>query len=143
VLKDGRGSKVLTEPVLAWLAGPACQTLANACFSSLSSYHPQLSPPRLTDKPPFSILTFPTAGDVEEPHESLVKLLAALGEHSADYLALSLAEPDVQAFLGLVLGFAGLEGFFGQDEEVSDLVVPFWSDFQEALTASPFVALLS
>ena len=79
------------------------------------------------------------AGDVDEPHESLVKLLAALGEHSADYLALSLAEPDVQAFLGLVLGFAGLQGYFGQDEEVSDLVIPFWSDFQEALTASPCV----
>lgn len=79
------------------------------------------------------------AGDVEEPHESLVKLLASLGEHSADYLALSLAEPNVQAYLGLILGFAGLEGYFGADEEVSDLVVPFWSDFQEALTASPYV----
>ncbi|KAL7414593.1 armadillo-type protein [Mrakia frigida] len=111
VLKDGRGSKVLTDPILAWLpsvAGP----IAESCFST---------------------------GDVDEAAQSLCKLLVALGEHSAHYLALNLALPEVQTFFTLMLGFSSLPGYYGLDEDVSEMTLGFWSLFQEALTASPHI----
>lgn len=53
--------------------------------------------------------------------QSLCKLLVALGEHSADYLALNLAQPQVQTYFTLMLGFASLPGYYGIDEDVSEV----------------------
>jgi hypothetical protein len=39
----------------------------------------------------------------------------------------------VQTFLRLLLGYTSLPGYFGVDEEESDLTLPFWYIFQEAL----------
>jgi len=106
-----------------------------------------------------------SAGDVDETAQSLCKLLVALGEHSADYLALQLALPQVQTFFTLMLGFSSLPGYYGLDEDVSEvsffsfatpflaagrltrfsllrlvqMTLGFWSLFQEALTASPHI----
>lgn len=54
-------------------------------------------------------------------------------------MALSIGDAHVKNFVALALGFSGLDGFFGADEDVSEVVLPFWSLFQEALTASPCV----
>lgn len=56
--------------------------------------------------------------------QSLCKLLVALGEHSADYLALHLAQPQVQTFFTLMLGFSSLQGYYGVDEDVSEVRPP-------------------
>ncbi|EJD43963.1 ARM repeat-containing protein [Auricularia subglabra TFB-10046 SS5] len=68
-----------------------------------------------------------------ELSHALCKLLAALGDHSVAYLAARLSEPRVQAFLRLVLGYQALPGYFGADEDESELVLPFWYLLQEAL----------
>lgn len=71
-----------------------------------------------------SVLPSLSAGDVDEAAQSLCKLLVALGEHSAHYLALNLALPEVQTFFTLMLGFSSLPGYYGLDEDVSE-VRPF------------------
>ncbi|CED84264.1 Nuclear transport receptor LGL2 (importin beta superfamily) [Phaffia rhodozyma] len=111
ILKDGRGSKVLTEPLLAWVAGTG-RNISENLFQS---------------------------GDADETAGSVCKLLVALGEHSADYLALHLIRPEVQIFFSLMLGFSGFEGSYGVDEEVSEIPLGFWSLFQESITASPHI----
>lgn len=60
----------------------------------------------------------------EEPSEEVVayaKLLAALVEHSSEWLVDHIQQSDVQAFLGLILHVAGWAGTGGVDENVSEV----------------------
>jgi hypothetical protein len=43
-----------------------------------------------------------------------------------------------QTFLRLVLAYTGLPGYFGADEEESELTLSFWYLFQEALWCTDF-----
>jgi len=43
-----------------------------------------------------------------------------------------------QAFLRLLLAYTGLPGYFGMDEEESEMTLPFWYLFQEALWSTDF-----
>jgi hypothetical protein len=61
------------------------------------------------------------AGDIDDSAESICKLLVALGEHSSDYLALNLGQPQVQVFYSLMLGYTGIQGYYGIDEEISEV----------------------
>ncbi|KAH8077079.1 ARM repeat-containing protein [Cristinia sonorae] len=126
-LSDGAGTKTLTEPLLVWCEryGGAIveQTISSGCADALS--------------------------------HSFCKLLTAIGDHSTQYLATNLASnvvphlfhdrrgfptPSksqlVESFLKLLLAYTSLPGFYGVDEEESEMTLGFWYLFQEALWAS-------
>ncbi|CDO75722.1 hypothetical protein BN946_scf184493.g20 [Trametes cinnabarina] len=125
-LSDGSGTKTLTEPLLLWLdryGGAIVRTTVDGGF-------------------------------VDEVSHSLCKLLVALGDHSAMYFAKNIASPAqvspvpcpfplptplplisllVQNFLKLLLQYTALPGYYGVDEEESEMTLSFWYLFQEAL----------
>jgi hypothetical protein len=89
------------------------------------------------------------SNDVSETSHSLCKLLAALGDHSALYLAANISSTApvalgktkgyfVQTFLRLFMAYTGLQGFYGEDEEESELTLSFWYLFQEALWSADY-----
>ena len=61
---------------------------------------------------------YPEAG---EEIAGLTKLLAALVEHSSEWLVAKMAQNDVQALLGLILRLTGWEGTGGVDEQISEV----------------------
>lgn len=124
-LSDGSGSKTLTEPLLVWL-----DIVGNQIMESTYA-----------------------SGVVSSVSHSLCKLLVALGDHSTLYLASNVASSVtvsigssttltrghlVQNFLRLLLAYTGLPGFYGIDEEESEMTLGFWYLFQEALWTVEF-----
>ncbi|KAI0633121.1 ARM repeat-containing protein [Trametes polyzona] len=125
-LADGSGTKTVTEPLLLWLdryGGAIVRTSIDGGF-------------------------------VDDISHSLCKLLVALGDHSAMYFAKNIASPVlvkpvpcpfpvptplpavshlVQNFLKLLLQYTALPGYYGVDEEESEMTLGFWYLFQEAL----------
>ncbi|KAH9912340.1 ARM repeat-containing protein [Epithele typhae] len=114
-LADGMGPKTLTEPLLLWLdryGGAIVQATVDGGF-------------------------------VDGVSHNLCKLLVALGDHSAMYFATNIAAPArvshlVQTFLRLLLAYTALPGFYGADEEESEMTLGFWYLFQEALWNSDY-----
>ncbi|KAJ3525251.1 hypothetical protein NM688_g8430 [Phlebia brevispora] len=124
-LADGVGSKTLTEPLLIW-----CERYGSVIAERTMN-----------------------EGFADSVSHSLCKLLAALGDHSSEYLASNLtssALPEpvlpfqllptlplkshlVLTFLRLMLAYTGIPGYWGVDEEESDMTLGFWYLFQEAL----------
>ncbi|WVF66636.1 hypothetical protein IAT40_001376 [Kwoniella sp. CBS 6097] len=107
IFKFGKGTKVLTEPLLAWVIGPAGQSLIGSADG--------------------------------EPSEELIgfaKLLAALVEHSSEWLVARFKQNDVQAFLGVILRLTGLQGIGGVEENISELTLPIYPLLQEAVMDS-------
>ncbi|KAF8188698.1 armadillo-type protein [Pholiota molesta] len=125
-LADGSGSKTLTEPLLVWLD----TTGSRIVEATLST------------------------GEVSATAHSLCKLLGALGDHSTAYLAAHIASGAsvptapgaptttrgrlVQRFLQLLLVYTGLPGYYGVDEDESEMTLGFWYLFQEALWSTDF-----
>lgn len=127
-LSNGSGTKTLTEPLLFWLESTGT---------------------RIVD-------TTLQSGIVEEVSHSLCKLLCALGDHSTKYFAVNIASSTVvapppnisgqpqtkgylsQLFLRLLLAYTGLPGYYGVDEESSELTLGFWYMFQEALWGTDY-----
>ncbi|RDX49711.1 ARM repeat-containing protein [Lentinus brumalis] len=131
-LSDGAGTKTVTEPLLLWL----------------DRYGDAIIRPTVSE------------GFVNEISHSLCKLLVALGEHSAMYFAKNIAAPAqlkdptpcpfplptplpaishlVQNYLRLLLAYTALPGFYGVDEEESEMTLGFWYTFQEALWNADF-----
>lgn len=63
---------------------------------------------------------------VSEPSEEmmgLAKLLAALVEHSADWLVGRLSQGNVQALLGVILRLTSWPGTGNVDEQISEVIV--------------------
>ena len=60
-------------------------------------------------------------GDSNHISHSTCKLVTALGEHSTQYLAAHLNDPLVQAFMKVALGYTGFPGYYGIDEEESEV----------------------
>jgi hypothetical protein len=132
-LSDGSGSKVLTEPLLVWL---------------------QVTGTRLIEA---SIASHNSGSAVSH---SMCKLLTALGDHSSMYIAnnissvLTIQPPShlqqpmplasytkgglVQHYLKQMLAYTGLPGYFGIDEEESEMTLVFWFTLQEALWSAEF-----
>jgi hypothetical protein len=85
------------------------------------------------------------AGYVDSISHSLCKLLVAVGDHSTSYLAANLASLTpltnthktkaqlVQTFLKFLLAYSSLPGYYGADEDESEMALGFWYLFQEAL----------
>ncbi|WWD06250.1 hypothetical protein V865_004336 [Kwoniella europaea PYCC6329] len=108
IFKYGKGTKVLTEPMLAWAIGPSGQALI--------------------------------ASVDEEPSEELIgftKLLAALVEHSSEWLVARIQQNDVQAFLGIILRLTGWQGLGNVEENLSELTLPIYPMIQEAIMDAP------
>ncbi|KAK0477030.1 armadillo-type protein [Armillaria novae-zelandiae] len=124
----GTGVKTLAQPLLLWLDSKGSVIVENTLRSGL----------------------------VDEVSHSLCKLLAELGDHSTPYFARSIASkvrvdpleayqsvvPNpsaktkgqlTQRYLRVMLDYTGLSGFFGADEETSELTLGFWYMLQEAL----------
>jgi hypothetical protein len=109
-LAGGAGTGTLTEPLLVWLDGYGDR-----------------------------------AGSVDGVSHSLCKLLVALGDHSTMYFASNITSLKpipgtpyrrayfVQKFLHLLLKYTGLPGYYGVDEEASEMTLGFWYLFQESL----------
>lgn len=70
---------------------------------------------------------------MDEIAHSLCKLLVALGEHSINHIALHLASPGVQTFIRLMFSYTALPGYYGVDEEESEMTLSFWYLLQESL----------
>lgn len=134
-LSDGSGTRTLTEPLLFWFDRAGTAIVREAVSS----------------------------GDISSIARSTCKLIMALGDHSTSYLAANIASrvvtsinvpPSLQgkidpavrdqraqipkshlvhSFLRLMLAFTGLPGYFGIDEEESEMTLGFWYLFQEAL----------
>ncbi|KAG1733765.1 armadillo-type protein [Suillus occidentalis] len=109
-LAGGAGTGTLTEPLLVWLDAHGDH-----------------------------------AGSVDGVSHSLCKLLVALGDHSTMYFASNITSSKpipgspyqrayfVQKFLHLLLKYTGLPGYYGVDEEASEMTLGFWYLFQESL----------
>ena len=97
---------------------------------------------------------------VDDVSHSLCKLLVALGDHSTMYFAKNIAAPAqvaqpppcpfplpsplpavshlVQNFLRLLLAYTALPGYYGVDEDESEMTLSYWYLFQEALWNSDY-----
>ncbi|KJA24831.1 hypothetical protein HYPSUDRAFT_65152 [Hypholoma sublateritium FD-334 SS-4] len=121
VLSDGSGSKTLTEPLMVWLDTTGNQIVENMLATD----------------------------DVSPIAHSLCKLLTALGDHSTSYITTNISSSSpvltgpttppttkgqlAQNFLRLLLVFTGLPGYYGVDEEESEMTLGFWYLLQETL----------
>jgi hypothetical protein len=66
----------------------------------------------------------PDADADSEDLNAISKLVEALVEHSASWMAGKLDQPDVQAFLTLLLSLSGFPGLPGRNENVSEVSIP-------------------
>ncbi|KAG8960035.1 hypothetical protein FRC05_007133 [Tulasnella sp. 425] len=109
-LSGGKGTKVLTDPLLQWVASEGHLILQE----SLSN------------------------GGPDETSHAFCKLLLALGDHSTDYLVSKIDQPLVQTLLKVLLGFTGFPGWYGVDEDESEMTLQFWSALQDSIIDSEF-----
>ena len=122
-LSDGSGSKTLTEPLLVWF-----DVVGNRIMESTLA-----------------------TNEVSPISHSLCKLLVALGDHSASYIAVNISSSTpvsmnspttkghlTQNFLRLLLAYTGLPGYYGVDEEESEMTLGFWYLYQEALWSTNY-----
>lgn len=79
------------------------------------------------------INVFRIGASVDEISHSLCKLLVALGEHSIAYFATHLTTPRVQNFISLLATYTALPGYYGVDEDESEMTLSFWYLLQESL----------
>ncbi|RXK39632.1 hypothetical protein M231_03134 [Tremella mesenterica] len=107
IFKYGKGAKVLTEPLLAWIIGPSGQSVIGSAD-----------------------------GEPSEETLGVGKLIAALIEHSSDWLVSRIEHPDVQALLGVVLRLTAWKGTGNVDEHMSELTLPIYPLIQEAIMDS-------
>lgn len=85
------------------------------------------------------------AAETSDLSHSLCKLIVTLGDHSNTYFAANITSQKsvpsshhtrsqlIQSFLRLLLGYTGLPGCFGVDEDESEMTLGFWYLFQESL----------
>ncbi|CUA76173.1 Myb-binding protein 1A [Homo sapiens] [Rhizoctonia solani] len=109
--EGGAGVRTLTLPLLEWVSRVAVGVMQQAVATE--------------DSGPIS--------------HSVCKLITALGEHSTQYLAAHLNDSNVQEFMKVALGYTGFPGWYGVDEEESEMVLPFWYLLEEALLDADYV----
>ncbi|KIN96655.1 hypothetical protein M404DRAFT_931992 [Pisolithus tinctorius Marx 270] len=121
-LVAGAGTATLTEPLLLWLDIWGTRILQSSTSSE-----------RL----------------VEASH-SLCKLITTLGDHSNTYFASNITSHKlvpgsqqtrshlIQGFLRVLLSYTGLPGYYGVDEEESEMTLGFWYLLQESLWSVDF-----
>ena len=106
IFKFGKGTKVLTEPLIAWSISPAGQNLVDNAEGGEA--YTKRGRPILISEPSDEMIGF-------------AKLVAALVEHSSEWIISRIKQHDVQAFLNLCLRLTGWAGSGGVDETVSEV----------------------
>ncbi|PVF99237.1 ARM repeat-containing protein [Serendipita vermifera] len=121
-LADGSGVKTLSLPLLTWISTTG-RTIADSAVEE---------------------------GMPNPISSSFCKLLCALGDHSNIYIASKLSspskipstpggaaqfelDPQVKEFLRLMLLYTGFPGWYGIDEQDSEMTLSFWYLLQESL----------
>lgn len=61
------------------------------------------------------------AESIDEISRAFCKLIVTLGDHSLVYLVKNINEPLVQNFLQIMMGYTGFPGYFGVDEDESEV----------------------
>lgn len=107
VFKDGKACKILTEPILQWFSGRGLAIIRKASNEQDAD---------------------------SEDVNSLAKLVAALVEHSTEWMIKRIEEHNVQAFLAGLLELTSWPGVAGRDENISETTLGHYSAIQEALT---------
>jgi hypothetical protein len=115
VFRDGKATTALTEPLLRWMAVRGMQ-IVNQAISGMSSDS------RLWACKLSLAAHAPIEQDADsEDLNAISKLVEALVEHSANWMASKLDQPDIQSFLTLLLSLSGFPGLPGRDENVSEV----------------------
>jgi len=126
VLSDGSGVKTLTEPLLVWI-----DAVGNRIMQDTMS-----------------------TNEISPVAHSLCKLTVAFGDLASAYLAYNISSSMpvptspttppttkghlTQNFLRLLLAYTGLRGYYGVDEDESEMTLGFWYLFQEALWSTDY-----
>ncbi|KZS87157.1 ARM repeat-containing protein [Sistotremastrum niveocremeum HHB9708] len=110
-LSDGGGVRILTVPLLEWIHRRGMGIFNDGIECTIIA---------------------PTS-------HALLLLLTALADHSTSYISTHLLSPPVQTFLRLMLAYMGLEGYYGVDEEESEMCLGFWYLLQEGIWGADFV----
>lgn len=111
VFKDGKATKILTEPLLEWFASTGQGIVSRAAASAADL-------------------------DNDADTESLIavsKLVEAIVEHSASWLAGRTQHTLVQSFFNIIIQLTGFPGTATIDEDVSERTLGLYSQIQEAL----------
>lgn len=99
---------------------------------------------------PGQVITTCVAESLSEVSHSICKLISSLGDHSNTYFASNITSLKpvadspktksqlIQSFLRLLLSYTGLPGYYGADEEESEMTLGFWYLFQESLWSVEF-----
>jgi hypothetical protein len=147
-LSDGAGPRSLTEPLLLWCEKYGTMIVERTVHGNHLLPYILLPADHLN-----GVLI---EGFADTVSRSLCKLLAALGDHSTQYFATNLASTAtpspvlpqsistplpskshlVQTFLRLLMAYTNIAGYYGIDEEESELTLGFWYLFQESLWSS-------
>ncbi|KAI6014180.1 armadillo-type protein [Pisolithus marmoratus] len=121
-LAAGAGTATLTEPLLLWLDVWGTRILQSSTSSE----------------------------ELDGVSHSLCKLITTLGDHSNTYFASNITSHKlvpgsqqtrshlIQGFLRLLLSYTGLPGYYGVDEEESEMTLGFWYLLQESLWSVDF-----
>lgn len=115
--EGGAGLRTLTMPLLDWVSKVAVGIMEQAVSCEYIFYQLYLNHFIWMALIPLNI----AAGDSGPVSHSVCKLITALGEHSTQHLAGHLNEPSVQAFMKVALGYTGFPGWYGVDEEESEV----------------------
>lgn len=141
-MAGGTGSKTLTEPLLLW-----CERYGTVIVDRT------LNGKQTEVFPWITRADCGAEGFADTVSRSFCKLLTALGDHSTTYFASNIAStaspspvlPElitaplpsksrlVQTFLRLLMAYTGIPGYYGADEEESEMTLGFWYLFQETL----------
>ncbi|KAF0484223.1 ARM repeat-containing protein [Gigaspora margarita] len=65
--------------------------------------------------------------------KNLCRLMTTFGENFYNYIAKHFLRQDVIVYMEMMLMFAGYPGYFGQDQEISEMPLQFWYLLQEPL----------
>jgi hypothetical protein len=140
-LSDGSGSRTLTEPLLLWLDASAGQiieaTLSSGVVDELSHSLCKLLVALGDHSTSYIAANIASSAPVSvAPSQASV---LPIHIHTAPHSHSQKNKGELtQTFLRLVLAYTGLPGYFGVDEEESELTLPFWYLFQEALWCTDF-----
>jgi hypothetical protein len=113
VFRDGKATKITTEPLLEWLAARGSGIVKEAAVSKSSTLGIWCSD---------LMKRYGPDGDVDsEELNAVVKLVEALTEHSASWMAGKMEDQRTQAFFGVLLDLTGFPGVAGRDENISEV----------------------
>ncbi|TPX34037.1 hypothetical protein SmJEL517_g03188 [Synchytrium microbalum] len=77
----------------------------------------------------------------DESSVKICQLLIEFGEHYATFLICNLLRQDVTIYMDMLLAYSQYPGVFAVDEEISDLPLTVWSNFQETLQNADILPL--